>query len=1038
MTRYDSTPIMAGLKDFQRATVAHVMDRFFGPDPGDRFLVADETGLGKSVVARGVIAQMLERLQDDDRVDRIDIVYVCSNQDIARQNVQRLMVTSGESVVPLSSRLTMLAADIDKLTAAQPVEGKPLNLVAFTPGTSFDTGLRTGKAEERAMLLLLLESVNSWDGWRQRAAYRALQGTVTDPVRFETTCNALWQKLGERMDGSIREQFLARAGKDGLLDRFDALLDGVGRRQALPDELRPEARKLIGDLRTALALAGVNVLRPSLIVLDEFQRFRFMLDPEQPTEGAELAQQLFSYPDARVLLLSATPYKPFTFAEESAAGDDHHADFQRILRFLNPDASWNDQVATAFRTYRDRLIAGRPCGDVRETLRRLLLRVMCRTERPAPAQNDMLREFAPQATEIRERDMIGYAALRRIAKRLDAPMTVEYWKSAPYFLNFVDGYRLGEKVRVEVGPMSDERRRELLRFTQLISRRAVLRDAEIDLGNGRLRELAADTVERGWWQLLWMPPSMPYHELGEPFTDVAREGMTKRLLFSSWNATPTAVAALLSFEAERRIVRKKLSHTDAVEGRRRRARLDYRIDNDRPAAMSTLALFWPHPTLAELCDPLEAARWQPDRVPSLASVEAAFTERIRATAPPGVGGGEAQAWEAVFGWPGAVPGGLTTASASSSLSKVSKEEGEAPTGLQRHVAHAVEGTHPHAVADEVLDDVVAISTHGPGNVAWRALSRILDPSNTVTADAHWRAAATIASGLRSTFNRTEAMLLLDQLHPDMPYWQAVLRYCAAGGLQAVLDEYVHNVRSSMSDLPLTDDTLLQVAETVHTAMTMRPAPHEAFDPLMPEKPIKLPGRFAVRYGGRADDVAGAERQSEVRVAFNSPFWPFVVATTSTGQEGIDFHVWCSAIVHWNTPANPVDFEQREGRVHRFGGHAIRRNIAAAHRADALRSELPDVWKAAFDAARAVESGLGDFAPYWVYPGPAKIERHVLPYPLSRDLPRLERLKTDLVHYRLAFGQPRQEDLLALIAPDGTDQPEIAAEVIDLRPAPEKT
>ena len=34
---------MAGLKDFQRATVHHVMDRFFGADPTRRFLVADET-----------------------------------------------------------------------------------------------------------------------------------------------------------------------------------------------------------------------------------------------------------------------------------------------------------------------------------------------------------------------------------------------------------------------------------------------------------------------------------------------------------------------------------------------------------------------------------------------------------------------------------------------------------------------------------------------------------------------------------------------------------------------------------------------------------------------------------------------------------------------------------------------------------------------------------------------------------------------------------------------------------------------------------
>jgi len=37
-------------------------------EPTRRFLVADETGLGKSVVARGVIAKTLERLQDDPSV----------------------------------------------------------------------------------------------------------------------------------------------------------------------------------------------------------------------------------------------------------------------------------------------------------------------------------------------------------------------------------------------------------------------------------------------------------------------------------------------------------------------------------------------------------------------------------------------------------------------------------------------------------------------------------------------------------------------------------------------------------------------------------------------------------------------------------------------------------------------------------------------------------------------------------------------------------------------------------------------------------
>src|ERR1700685_1852206 len=88
MTRPDTVSALAGLKDFQRATVDYVFDRFYGPDPTQRFLVADEVGLGKTLVARGVIARTIDHLWKD--VPRIDIVYICSNVDIARQNVQRL------------------------------------------------------------------------------------------------------------------------------------------------------------------------------------------------------------------------------------------------------------------------------------------------------------------------------------------------------------------------------------------------------------------------------------------------------------------------------------------------------------------------------------------------------------------------------------------------------------------------------------------------------------------------------------------------------------------------------------------------------------------------------------------------------------------------------------------------------------------------------------------------------------------------------------------------------------------------------------
>jgi hypothetical protein len=215
---------------------------------------------------------------------------------------------------------------------------------------------------------------------------------------------------------------------------------------------------------------------------------------------------------------------------------------------------------------------------------------------------------------------------------------------------------------------------------------------------------------------------------------------------------------------------------------------------------------------------------------------------------------------------------------------------------------------------------------------------------------------------------------------------------------------------------------------------LRPSRYEAFNPIEPDKPIPLTARFALRYGGRRQNEESS-RQPEIRRAFNSPFWPFVLATTSVGQEGLDFHWWSHAVVHWNTPSNPVDFEQREGRVHRYGGHAVRRNIAHRHRNEILATDDANPWRAAYQLATDETVRLGEFAPHWVYPGPARIERHVFPYLLSTDAMRLERLKDDVALYRLTFGQPRQEDMLELLRRRGVqhDPGRIDALRLDLRP-----
>src|SRR3954453_13827503 len=93
---FDAERYLDRLKPFQRATVDHVFARMFDEvDPTDRFLVADEVGLGKTMIARGLVARMIEHYQDTDPTRRIDVVYVCSNQAIAKQNYSKIAIVGG-------------------------------------------------------------------------------------------------------------------------------------------------------------------------------------------------------------------------------------------------------------------------------------------------------------------------------------------------------------------------------------------------------------------------------------------------------------------------------------------------------------------------------------------------------------------------------------------------------------------------------------------------------------------------------------------------------------------------------------------------------------------------------------------------------------------------------------------------------------------------------------------------------------------------------------------------------------------------------
>jgi hypothetical protein len=168
----------------------------------------------------------------------------------------------------------------------------------------------------------------------------------------------------------------------------------------------------------------------------------------------------------------------------------------------------------------------------------------------------------------------------------------------------------------------------------------------------------------------------------------------------------------------------------------------------------------------------------------------------------------------------------------------------------------------------------------------------------------------------------------------------------------------------------------------------------------------------------------------------------VLASTSIGQEGLDFHFYSKKIIHWNLPSNPIDFEQREGRIHRFKGHVIRMNVANKFNKH-LNSEVnKNIWDQLFDLAEKSERSKAQFPcdliPCWHVETDEgfSIERIVPLYPFSKDIEKYQNMLKVLAYYRLTFGQPRQDELIEAMAEAGISENEkilIQNLMLDLSP-----
>lgn len=96
---------------------------------------------------------------------------------------------------------------------------------------------------------------------------------------------------------------------------------------------------IINKLRRIFAEISIDMLDPDLVIMDEFQRFNSLLE-QGDDEQSMLANKFFDNErsNTKILLLSATPYKPYSTLEElnTNGNDEHYQDFMKVMDFYMP------------------------------------------------------------------------------------------------------------------------------------------------------------------------------------------------------------------------------------------------------------------------------------------------------------------------------------------------------------------------------------------------------------------------------------------------------------------------------------------------------------------------------------------------------------------------------------------------------------------------------------------------------------------------------------------------------------------------------
>lgn len=1078
MTKFDIDEIekrtMNMLKDFQAETVKRV-DYLF-KNKQNHVLVADEVGMGKTLIGRGVIVKTA-RQKIEEKCDLCKVVYICSNQNIANQNIRKLDITGRNIVESVSdTRLSMQHLKIMEQTSDEAVKDGFIQLIPLTPETSFKMTSGGGSVQERALIFAILKRIPDFKAHIKTLEDFMIHGAAKSwesSEKYNYECRVA--QCEEATGGIYPKNIIDKICSEEFEEIRDILLNHLKNRR-YNRELSYSDYAVMNKLRVMFAKISVSMLEPDLVIMDEFQRFKFLISDEDSEIGI-LAKRFFSGRNTKVLLMSATPYKLYYTSEEidESQGYEHFEEFLQVMKFIfNDDTKYGefDEIWTNYSVVlRETKSIDTTVIELKKSAEDAMYQGVSRTERISVMDSgDFIDDGSIKYhLQVNENDINSYiqmSALLSNAKVGDS-CPIDYVKSCPYLMSFMRKYKIKEQIERYYRKNKYELESERVQNLLWLSRSKISKYEELPKTNARLEALKEKAFINGAEKYLWIPPSMPYYEMQGVYKN--SKGFSKILVFSAWEMVPRMIGVMLSYEAERltvgklvnQIKNKDIKNTGYfTKGTRKypSPRLRFNTSNGEVRGMNLLTLIYPSKVLADMYSPIESLNKQE----SLKDIEKSIRRRLA---------GKLRVLEEKYGYssnkkedkrwyylaPILMDGFDYAKDWAENILAIRDNEYEnfdvadnqkdkGNKGFKAHIEKLQnyleypEEIHLGRMPDDLVETLINMVLGSPAVCIYR--------SNLGNREM----ATSLAKIFINNFNLPESTAIIDlaygRCRDDNSHWQNVLKYCKDGCFQAMIDEYIHMLRESVGSQDDVDRNSL-VHNIMVESLNIRTATY-AIDTYADFKKritgtneigdeCRIRSSYAIGFGNeRGDNSKTVIRKENIRNAFNSPMRPFVLATTSIGQEGLDFHNYCRIIMHWNLPSNPIDLEQREGRINRFKCLAIRQNVADKYGMNTLFEK--DIWKELFEAAvKERQEGQSELIPFWCLGKnqSIKIERLVPMYPLSKDELKYERLIKILSLYRLTLGQSRQEELLEYLFKEFRDTSELKKLFIDLSPFSKK-